>query len=299
MNSLQIECFMETAKTLNFTKAAEHLFISQPAISKHIRNLETELGYPLFDRSSKGLSLTYGGELFEEFIRKSEADLSENYKKIKNHEQKNKSSVNIGIFPNTDISDKLAEISGEIMQNNPGISISIFACKFGEMESLLENKTVDLIVTLEDFAPNISLFEHFSLPDIQKVIAYRYDIFKNSDQPQTPYDFRDKVFLAANNDESPHIIPKVISYCEKYGFLPQIKPVPNVESMILGVQNGDGVVIIDPSVQWKKPDLIRYIPIEPSHKVLILKRKNETNPYISDLIEKIIEQITKDGYAVS
>ena len=58
--------FVAVAKESNITKAAQKLNISQPAITKQIKNLEGQLAMTLFDRKSKGLELTIDGQkLFE------------------------------------------------------------------------------------------------------------------------------------------------------------------------------------------------------------------------------------------
>lgn len=54
--------FVTVAEELHFTRAAERLFVSQPALSKQIRMLERQLGAPLFERGSDGVRLTPAGE---------------------------------------------------------------------------------------------------------------------------------------------------------------------------------------------------------------------------------------------
>ncbi len=58
MDIRQLQYFMEVARLQSFTKAAETLYITQPTISKTIRNIEEELGVTLFDRSGKKVVLT-------------------------------------------------------------------------------------------------------------------------------------------------------------------------------------------------------------------------------------------------
>ena len=52
MNSIQIHYFLITARNRSFSRAAEECFITQPSLSKQIKNLEKELGVELFDRSA-------------------------------------------------------------------------------------------------------------------------------------------------------------------------------------------------------------------------------------------------------
>lgn len=67
MNTTQLECFMEVANFLNFSRAAERLQITQPAVSHQISMLEDELGVKLFYRTSKTVRLTPEGEMFTQY----------------------------------------------------------------------------------------------------------------------------------------------------------------------------------------------------------------------------------------
>ena len=52
MDDFRLRVFLAAARTLSFTRAAEELFISQPAVSKHVSALETAYGVTLFNRPS-------------------------------------------------------------------------------------------------------------------------------------------------------------------------------------------------------------------------------------------------------
>lgn len=60
----RLKAFVSVARNLNFTKAARELHISQPAVSSHIKELETSYGVQLFDRMGSRVSLTTAGEVF-------------------------------------------------------------------------------------------------------------------------------------------------------------------------------------------------------------------------------------------
>lgn len=67
MNTTQLECFMAVANFLNFSRAAEYLRITQPAVSHQINTLEDELGVKLFHRTSKSVRLTQEGFQFTQY----------------------------------------------------------------------------------------------------------------------------------------------------------------------------------------------------------------------------------------
>jgi len=64
MNELQVKYFLETVESGSITQAAKNLFVSRPAVSKQISELEKELGVPLFERKNNMVVLTKGGKLF-------------------------------------------------------------------------------------------------------------------------------------------------------------------------------------------------------------------------------------------
>ena len=64
MNRNQLKYFVAAAESRSFTKAAEQFYISQTAITQQIRLLEETLGCPLFDRSTRPVSLTSAGTIF-------------------------------------------------------------------------------------------------------------------------------------------------------------------------------------------------------------------------------------------
>ena len=65
----ELECFVAVAEELSFSKAARRIHLSQPPLSRHIRNLEDKLGVQLLKRSTRRVELTAAGTLFLEDIR--------------------------------------------------------------------------------------------------------------------------------------------------------------------------------------------------------------------------------------
>ena len=74
MTTKQIDYCIELAHTLNFSRAAENMFVSQPTLTYQVKLLEDEIGFQVFERSGKGASLTPAGAQFPlRHARRSEA----------------------------------------------------------------------------------------------------------------------------------------------------------------------------------------------------------------------------------
>ncbi|MFN3202724.1 MAG: LysR family transcriptional regulator [Bradymonadia bacterium] len=70
MSLHQIEYFVAIAEEGSLRGAAERLHVSQPPLTRHLRALEDELGTPLFERTSKGVTLLPEGEVFLRHARR-------------------------------------------------------------------------------------------------------------------------------------------------------------------------------------------------------------------------------------
>ena len=66
MSDFRLKAFYSVARNLSFTKASQELFVSQPAVTKHVRELESLYGVRLFDRKGNSISLTEAGKLLME-----------------------------------------------------------------------------------------------------------------------------------------------------------------------------------------------------------------------------------------
>jgi LysR family transcriptional regulator, transcriptional activator of the cysJI operon len=70
LENFRIRVFRTVAHHLNFSRAAEELLLTQPAVTQQVKALEDELGVPLFDRSGGRISLTAGGKVLLPFADK-------------------------------------------------------------------------------------------------------------------------------------------------------------------------------------------------------------------------------------
>ncbi|MBP5198019.1 MAG: LysR family transcriptional regulator [Lachnospiraceae bacterium] len=69
MESTQLKYFLKVVEHMNITKAAEELCISQPSLSQTLKRLESEIGFPLFDRTGKNICLNDSGVVFYNAVK--------------------------------------------------------------------------------------------------------------------------------------------------------------------------------------------------------------------------------------
>ena len=133
--------FVFVAKEENITKASEKLNISQPAVTKHIKNLEEQLGITLFKRNKYGMELTKKGkELFDE--------IEQPITTIFNAERKFTSSRNINLGSHvTMLSRMFGKCIAEYYNINPNSQIEVTNETFNDMLNMLENQKLDIVLS--------------------------------------------------------------------------------------------------------------------------------------------------------
>lgn len=95
MTTKQIDYCIELARTLNFSRAAENMFVSQPTLTYQIRLLEDEIGFAVFERSGKGAALTPAGAQFVSFLTGMREDLKRAIEQGQNYSASYKDSISI------------------------------------------------------------------------------------------------------------------------------------------------------------------------------------------------------------
>src|SRR5436309_623479 len=93
----QIRFFVAVAEDPHFGRAAERMYIAQPALSQHVRRLERELDVQLFDRSGRYVRLTPGGEAFLDVARRMLRQIDEGTDAARRAEAGETGSLAVGV----------------------------------------------------------------------------------------------------------------------------------------------------------------------------------------------------------
>ena len=140
----KLDTLLLVAEKRNFTRAAQVLSLTQPAVSHHISQLEQELGVRLFVRGNGELMLTPEGETVLRYVRRMKAlekkmagELEEAGRRL--------TRLRIGIT-HTAESSIVAEVLARYTNENPGISITIVTDNINNLYDMLENFELDLAV---------------------------------------------------------------------------------------------------------------------------------------------------------
>mgnify|MGYP000340409863 CR=1 FL=1 len=147
MTTKSLEYFLVVVKHLNISKAAKELFISQPALSKQISQLEAELGVSLFDRTKHSLKLTHAGEVLL-------SETNELFKKQDELRQRVRAAGNVSEdalrlchMPGA-LNYHVADILAQFQEKYPKISLNLIGSLPSQIFSNLLNGKIDAGIIL-------------------------------------------------------------------------------------------------------------------------------------------------------
>ena len=167
MTTKQIDYCIEVSRTLNFSRAADNLFVSQPTFSYQIKLLEEEVGFTIFERNGKGAALTPAGAQFVSFLAAMREDLKRAIEQGQNFSAKYKDSISISLMVRPALFF-LPEAMRIFAETEPEVQIlPVFqyagGVEEGGVESFLQNE-VDILFALKEQTkqiPGIRVHELF------------------------------------------------------------------------------------------------------------------------------------------
>ena len=141
MTIQDITCFLKLAETLNYTKTAQELFISQPAVTRHINSLEDELGVMLFDRSVKrSITLTEAGSIYFKGLKKCKNIYDDTINAIQL--KATESPLFINLLRGINMPDDFIEATGAFMETHPTFHHFTNFIESSDFDLALENGQV-------------------------------------------------------------------------------------------------------------------------------------------------------------
>ncbi len=140
----KLETLLVTAEEKNFTKAAEILNLTQPAISNHIAHLEKETGVKIFYRSKGKVRITAEGEIVIRYAKRIKSLYNRMYEKIEEF-QTGKNRLRVGIT-HTSESNEITENLAKFGMSKSNLSITIITETIKKLYEMLENYELDFAI---------------------------------------------------------------------------------------------------------------------------------------------------------
>lgn len=157
----QIECFLEAAKTRNFTEAANRLYISQQGLSRQIASLEKELGMKLFQRTTREVKLTRSGELLLWRWKNIPKDIYDSVELAREAEERTKSRIRMAVADMNGVVELAANILADYMAWDQRAEFEI--SQYTNFKDIANDSpdallTISFVPSLEQFKDKCGLF---------------------------------------------------------------------------------------------------------------------------------------------
>lgn len=145
MNTTQLACFVEVASTLSFSRAAERLHLSQPAVSHQIKTLENELGVDLLVRSTRSVRLSDEGMQFLGYAQEIVELAGRAKRQFEQGRTRGAHSLRIGVHDGMEARFFSAPLS-RLHREDPAFDPRLRQGPDSALRDMLENGTIDVMM---------------------------------------------------------------------------------------------------------------------------------------------------------
>lgn len=141
----QLEAFIAVAETSNFTRASARLRMAQPMVSGLVRELETELGFRLFDRTTRKVQLTGAAAEFLTDARRLSRDMESTLRRARDVGARRRGHIKVGAPPML-AAALLPKAIRAFAQSSPGVAVTVVDRSLAALHELLISGEIDLAV---------------------------------------------------------------------------------------------------------------------------------------------------------
>lgn len=292
MDIKSIESFLLLARSLNFTRSAEQMFLSQSAFSRQIIRLEEELGCQLFIRTKRNVCLTEFGKSFLEHAEKIISEYNKGLCHL-NSQMNKEGFLRLGILDDL-IDNIFPVIIRDFLKENPGINIAYSDDGMSGLIDRLLKEEIDCAYTLASDTGSISDITSHTVWSGHLHVAVSLDNPLSSRDSIRIEDLSESPFIMIVPDTYNLGVIQINYLCKNAGFVPKITSlVSNVNSLLMLVSSNLGIGLIAETAKLVAPETVKIFPLEFSESesflvqtdIKILWRASNPNPAIQKFIE--------------
>lgn len=285
MTTFQIQCFLSVAEYLNFTEAANHLFVAQSSLSRNISNLEAELGMTLFTRTKKYVRLTPSGAvLYDEFSKIMQLGRNA-IEKARNAELGENGSITLGMLETQRSENFLPNALNQLRTNHPNIHIDIISGTFKELREAVLDGSIDIALTMDfdliDYPREDIVYQFFFHSTPKCVIAKSHPL-----ATRTPIHLESlsaEPMIAISPSLSKGAYNNIVQFCERHGISPsETIYVNTIQNILLKVEAGLGFSVLDENCISNSNTAVLSMPFQKTDPLNLIAvwKKDNLNPVI-------------------
>jgi DNA-binding transcriptional LysR family regulator len=283
--------FLAVAEELHFRKAAEKLFISQPGLSRQIKQMEEILETQLFERDKKKVSLTPAGHFLKKEVSYVLNHLSNVERQLKLLGDGNRGELRIG-FLGSAMQEVIPNLLLKIKDNYPGVKTSLEELSNNAQVDAVLNDSLDIGFVRLSRVPNTLEMETIYKDTFSLVLPERYPILTREFEGM--HQFADDDFILFSQDYSPLYYDTIMSICQDAGFKPKIshKSV-HAQTIFKLVENHLGIAIVPTALQNGFQMRVKFIELKniPQRAELsVIWKKEQTNPVLKNCLELLLNR---------
>ncbi|MBF8721615.1 MULTISPECIES: LysR family transcriptional regulator [Pseudomonas] len=282
----QLRYFVEIAENGSFSAAAERLYIAQSALSRQIKELEQQLGTPLFERTARQPRLTAAGLAFLDRARHLLADLDKAERLAREIGQGLRGSLRLNHSSTVPLTGRLLERLGGYLEANPGVSLEIAQqSSEAQLEDIAEGRLEIGLLRLPVLRQHQDVETHilFSEPLLLAVAASHP--LANATQVDLER-LHEERFISIPHRQRGGLSYLSASLCMKAGFFPRAAQVVSRKTTQLQlIQAGFGVALLPACMRDIAPASVHFVPLdEPCQSTVALACRREAGDLVRQFV---------------
>ena len=265
MNTTQLKYFLSAAKHLSFSETAKEFYMTQPAISHQISDLEQELGTKLFNRTARGVSLTKSGAIFLDDAKRF-LDLEYfSRERLRNAQVLKDDHLSIAYLASP-CKYFLPKVISDFHRQYPQIEITLKRLDALGAISSLEQETFDIYFSLME---DLKHQKHYHT---RKIHEDHYCLICRSNHPclqslKIDYEkIATEPFLMFEPEKAAYMSRQITQVCKDLNFTPRVvNTYPSMEEVLFAVESGLGISILPGKTRDYFSASLTYVPLDSSN----------------------------------
>ncbi len=297
MNTSQLNCFLKAAEVLNFTKAAESLYMTQPVLSRQIAALENELDMQLFIRERSTVKLTPAGKVLAEGLDRVKGDFERVLDEARQVNQGASGTLKVGTAEGQMIGGYFESVFFHMWREYPEVNIQVSYFPIAGLTHALDRGEIDIAIMAKVEADKLN---DLVTMETRKEMAYLAIPASHHSATKTEHSimaFKDDTFIVVSSDESSEIQQRQFKVFERNGIKPRIKIAPSVGTLAFWVEQGLGVASINGWHVIRNSPKVKFVRVEGLGMVEeVVAWKSDNKNQSIELFTKLLTIAKETGY---